>query len=113
MPGKILVIDDEPLILMTIDKALTKSGYDVKTTRDPDEFITTLESRGADLLIVDLHLGKVNTSALIAKAQGIAPDAKLLIVTGSVSDITWDDYLQKPFNITELRKKVQELLNEP
>jgi DNA-binding response OmpR family regulator len=110
MAPKILVIDDEPLILMTIEKALVKSGYDVTTTSDPGEFVNALSSEGADLLIVDLHLGGIDTDALIAKATGMAPEAKLLIVSGSVADIKWENYLQKPFKISELRGKVEELL---
>jgi DNA-binding response OmpR family regulator len=113
MPKKILVIDDEPLILMTIEKALARSGYDVTTTTDPGDFINSLLNKGADLLIVDLHLGSTDTEALIAKAVGIAPDVKLLIVSGSVSEVRWENYLQKPFKISELRSKVEELLAKP
>ncbi len=113
MPKKILAIDDEPLILMTMEKALVRSGYDVKTTTEPDDFIKSLTDNGAALLIVDLHLGSTDTEALIEKAIVIAPDAKLLIVSGSVAEVKWENYLQKPFNITELRSKVEELLGRP
>lgn len=113
MPKKILVIDDEPLILMTMEKALVRSGYDVVTTTEPGDFIKLLSDRGAALLIVDLHLGSTDTEALIEEAIGIAPDVKLLIVSGSVSEVKWENYLQKPFNITELRTKVGELLGQP
>ena len=110
MKHKILVIDDEPLILMTIEKALVKSGYDVTTTSEPDEFIKALSKTGADILIVDLHLGAVDTDALISKATGMAPKAKLLVVSGSVANVRFENYLQKPFKISDLRSKVEELL---
>lgn len=110
MSGKILVIDDEPLILTTMEKALGRVGYQVKTTSKPGEFITFLTGEGADLLIVDLHLGSIDTEALIAKAQGIAPEAKLLIITGSMDTSQWEHSLEKPFKIEELRSKVRELL---
>ncbi|MGD2079818.1 MAG: response regulator [Nitrospirota bacterium] len=113
MGGKILVIDDEPLILTTVEKALGKVGYQVTTTSNPGEFVTTLASEGADLLIVDLHLGGIDTEALIAKAQGIAPRARLLIITGSMNSSKWEHSLEKPFKIEELRDKVRELLGGP
>jgi DNA-binding NtrC family response regulator len=111
--GKILAIDDEPLILMTVEKALGRVGYQVTTTPDAKEFVATLASEGADLLIVDLHLGGVDTEALIAKAQGIAPRARLLIITGSMNSSKWEHSLQKPFKIEDLRNKVRELIGGP
>jgi two-component system cell cycle sensor histidine kinase/response regulator CckA len=110
MARKILVIDDEPLILMTIEKALSKSGYEVTTTSDPGEFVSAVSTAGADMLIVDLHLGGIDTDALIEKAVGMAPKAKLLIVSGSVAEVKYENYLQKPFKISDLRSKVEELL---
>ena len=113
MARKILVIDDEPLILTAIETALTKVGYQVTTTTEPGEFINALINEGADLMIVDLHLGSIDTEALIAKAYEISPDLKLLIVSGSVAEIEWEHYLQKPFRISDLRDKVRELLGGP
>jgi len=110
MKPKILVIDDEPLILMTIEKALVKSGYDVTTTSDTEAFLKALSETGADILIVDLHLGAVDTEAFIAKATGMAPNAKLLVVSGSVANVRFENYLQKPFKIVDLRNKVKDLL---
>lgn len=113
MTQKIIVIDDEPLILMTLEKALARVGYDVTATSSPEEFIKSVESKSVDLLIVDLHIKGCDTEALITKARELSPDVKLLIVSGSILDIPPGNYLQKPFQISELRVKVQELLDGP
>jgi DNA-binding response OmpR family regulator len=97
MKEKILVIDDEPLILTTIDRALSKKGYEVIITSDADSFFEALDNSKADLLIMDLHLGGV------------------LIISGGVPAYETGHFLEKPFKIDELRQKVREILdlNEP
>lgn len=112
MNEKILVIDDEPLILTTIKKALEKVGYAVRTAENVEGFFDALSTEDADLLIMDLHLGEVNADDLISRVKKIAPGAKTLIMSGSVPGLPQKYFLAKPFKIDELRNKVREILDE-
>jgi|Deesub1362A_J573_1020465.scaffolds.fasta_scaffold00004_298 DNA-binding response OmpR family regulator len=111
MSEKVLVIDDEPLILMTIEKALSKVGYEVKTTSDADDFLKILSAEGADLIIMDLHLGGVDTDALREKVKALSPHSKTLIISGFTQESNEIYFLQKPFKIDELRDKVRKILD--
>ncbi len=113
MPEKILVVDDEPLILKTIGRALEKVGYDVTTTANSSEFLKALKEGGADVLVVDLHLGGHDTTALINDALAISPSSKILIVSGSATPRPGLAFLQKPFQISDLRDMIRDLLSEP
>jgi two-component system response regulator (stage 0 sporulation protein F) len=114
MAVKILIIDDEPLVLTTMNRALSSVGYDITAVPDAGGFIDAISSSAFDLVITDLHLSGANTQELIKKAKEKNPDIKMMIVSGS-SAPPMDEkyYLQKPFRIDELRKKVKEILDEP
>lgn len=116
MKRKILVVDDEPLILKTIERALIKVGYDVQCTQDMDSFMLILGemSRPPDLMILDMNLGKINTEHMIEQVRELAPDSRILFISGSFPEIFEDrDFLEKPFRIDELRLKIKEMLGEP
>lgn len=110
MGVRILVIDDEPLILKTIEKALSKSGYEVTTTSSVEEFLSSVSSGGFDLLIMDVHLG-ASTRTLLGEVKRVSPEVKILTVSGSVDGSVGSPFLQKPFRIEELRDKVREMLS--
>lgn len=113
MNEKILVIDDEPLILATIERALIKIGYAVKATSHAAEFIDTLSSDTFALLIMDVHLGGIDKDNLMDKVKELSPQAKILVISGSIEGLPGRYYLPKPFKIDELRQRVREILAEP
>jgi len=113
MPEKILVIDDEPLILSSIERALSRVGYEVVTAADMKGFLGALTSRKFDLIIMDLHMKDIDTNELMKEAQKKAPDVKFLTVSGSTPAKNSKHFLQKPFKIDALREKVREILDEP
>jgi DNA-binding response OmpR family regulator len=113
MQDKILIIDDEPLILSTIEKALRKIGYDVTTVKDIKSFRDALETQRFSLLIMDLHMDGINANDLIKEAQGNIPAIKFLTISGSTSVKNSKHFLSKPFRIDALRERVREILDEP
>lgn len=114
MNENILVIDDEPLILKTIERALSKKGYDVTISSDADSFFKALNTTKADLLIMDLHLGGgLTADAMMEEIKQISPESKVLIISGGVPNYNTLHFLEKPFKIDELRQKVREILDRP
>lgn len=110
MGEKILVIDDEPLILKTIERALGKVGFEVKTTVDVQGFRQMLSTEGADLVIMDMHMRGVNADALMAEVKVASPETKILVISGSFPGPREGYFLQKPFMIDELRRMVRNIL---
>lgn len=113
MQEKILVIDDEPLILSSIERALARAGYEIVTAMDMKGFRDALTSRKFDLIIMDLYMKDINTSELIKEAKRFLPSIKFLTISGSAPLQDSKHFLQKPFKIDELREKVREILDEP
>jgi len=111
MKEKILVVDDEPLILNTINRTLIKKGYKVRTSPDAKSFIKELERETADLLIMDINLGQTSSRSLVNRIREIAPQAKLLFISGGAPEADVEHFLEKPFDIEELRLIVRKILD--
>ncbi|GAB4388504.1 MAG: hypothetical protein Kow0025_08210 [Thermodesulfovibrionales bacterium] len=114
MGEKILVLDDEPLVLSTVQRALGKVGYQVTATGDPAVFLDALSAGDSPLLIMDLHVEGADVRALAEEAMRLSPRSKILFISGSVPEGAEDGhFLEKPFRIEELRQKVRGLLDAP
>jgi len=111
MKEKILVVDDEPLILNTINRTLIRKGYQVRTTPDAQSFLDELERETADLLIMDINLGELSSQTLVDRIKELAPNAKILFISGGTPEANVDYFLEKPFDIDDLRLKVRNILD--
>ncbi len=111
MDEKILVLDDEPLILKTIERALAKSGYAVRVAREADEFMRLLKEDPADLLLLDINLEGGRSDDLAGSIREVAPKAKVIFMSGLIP--LRDDifFLEKPFTIEDLRKLIRDVLD--
>jgi len=56
MPGRILIIDDEPQITRVLRAALSAQGYDVRTANDPEEGLQVFRDWPPDLVVTDLMM---------------------------------------------------------
>ncbi len=110
MMKRVLVFDDEPLILKSIEKALTRVGFDVTTVRDRNGFEEKLRDNIFSLLIFDLHIPGITKEEIMELASVANPGIRFLIISGS--DETEEiPFIRKPFQINELRDRVKEILN--
>ena len=114
MPGRILVIDDEPQITRVLRAALSAQGYDVRTANDPEEGLRTFKDWPPDLVITDLMMP--GTSGIdvcrAVREQGDIPVLVLSVREHERSkvealDAGADDYVTKPFSIQELLARVR------
>lgn len=110
MKEKILVVDDEPLILNTINRALTKNNYRVRITEDAESFLAELNREPADLLIMDINLGGISSESLVENINDIAPGSSILFISGVMPEAEVEHFLEKPFDIDTLRQKVRQIL---
>lgn len=113
MPEKILVIDDEPLILNAVERALSRVGYSVTPVKNIRQLDSTLKDAPYDLLITDVFMGEESVDSIILKVKETSPSIRVLYMSGTVDEDGRRDFIEKPFKIDELRKKVRDILHEP
>src|SRR5579883_3319970 len=94
-PG-ILVVDDEPSVLMTYGLILEKEGYAVRTAETSTQAIGELEARTFDLILCDYSLEQEHTGfEVIDRARQLHPKVATVLLTGYASAETVDEAKRK------------------
>ena len=115
----ILVVDDDPHIVELNYDILAGEGYQITKSISGEEAIQELESKKFDLVVTDLNMGKIGGISVLKRAKELHPETKVIITTGNM-DIHYaidalrlhaDDYLLKPFDISEFLDRVAQCLN--
>ncbi len=78
----VLVLDDEPGIMLLCKRLLTRAGFETLAFTEPRKAMAELESRKVDLLLVDIRMPDVDGFDVIAHAQQSQPDIAVLVMTG-------------------------------
>jgi DNA-binding response OmpR family regulator len=115
---RILLVEDDPAISQFISKGMEESGYRVECASDGQTAISLVLNETFDLLILDLMLPKLGGLEILESARKAGQQLPILILSAkrSVDDRVKglqagsDDYLTKPFSISELLARVQALL---
>lgn len=120
MDRTILVVEDEPTVLMFLEEALAESGYTVVSARSGGEALNILGDGLSDfsVLVADIRIGDGLDGWEIARcAREIIPDLPIVYVTGD-SAISWSEegvpnslLIQKPFDRSQLEGAIETLLN--
>jgi len=113
MSGKILVIDDELFILNMVERALTRVGYSVARAQNMEELGAALRGAPFDLMITDLHMAEETAENIIERVKQTSPGIRVLLMSGGTYETDADNFIEKPFNLEELKEKVRVHLNEP
>lgn len=125
MKKKILAVDDETPILEILAEVLSKGGYEMHTSSQPQEAFTILKEHQIDLVLLDIHMPEKSGFALYKELEG--KKIPVLFVTGhpeafngESDELTslWQnqfalgttDVLYKPFSIDALYEKVEALI---
>jgi len=82
---RVLAVDDESLIRMSLSIALAREGYDVDTASSGMEAMSLLDQTRYDLVLLDLRLPDVSGMEVLRYARKVNPDAKVLLVTASTN----------------------------
>jgi DNA-binding response OmpR family regulator len=113
----ILVVDDEPHVLKLVKANLESSGYKVLTAADGAEAVTTVEQELPNLVILDLMLPKMDGYAVCRRIREFSTVPVIMLTARSAQvdlvhgfEVGADDYLTKPFSVTELLMRVQAVL---
>src|SRR6476659_5642889 len=82
--GRILVVDDEPLILTSAREILAREGYRVDTTENPLEALKFLQQNQYAVIFSDQRMPSMLGLELLAQAQKLQPDAARVLITGVI-----------------------------
>jgi len=117
-PMRILVAEDDPPMASFLRKSLEAEQYAVDTAADGAEAKYMAETFDYDLLILDVNLPKMTGFEVLKDVRQKKPHVAILILTGNTQvpdrvkglDLGADDYLTKPFSLTELSARLRALM---
>jgi len=116
----ILVVDDEEFIRLTLSTMLTDLGYSVTTAAGGKEAITILEKRKKfHLVLLDVNMPQVSGKKVFQRIKALKLRTKVVVSSGYSDAILGessfaqriDGFLQKPYKIEDLAKKVRDVLD--
>ena len=114
---KILVVDDEALLVKGIRFNLQNEGYEVITGSDGLEAVKQVQEQHPDLVVLDVMMPNMDGMTACAKIREFS-DVPIILLTAKADDMDKlmgfdygaDDYLTKPFNILELKARIRAML---
>jgi DNA-binding response OmpR family regulator len=120
MTKKILIVDDEPNIVVSLEFLMKREGFEVSAVSDGDEAITALQAEVPDLILLDVMMPRVSGYEVVdfvrADPRLAAVRIVMLTAKGRESEVAKglaigaDAYVTKPFSTKELAMQVRELL---
>ena len=114
MMARILVVDDEKSIRITLREFLRAEQYQVETAESAEDAMKILSRKNFDIVLTDVIMPRVTGIELLKSIKEIAPEVEVLIMTGeptveTASDAVREgalDYLSKPIRKAQLLKTV-------
>src|SRR6201993_4778199 len=119
--GSILVADDDAAIRTVLNQALSRAGYEVRSTGSPATLWRWITQGDGDLVITDVVMPDENAFDLIPRIRKTRPDLPIIVMSAQNTFMTAIrasergayEYLPKPFDLKELTSIVGRALSEP
>jgi len=120
MPASILVVDDEPNIVLSLEFLLERAGFAVRTATDGEQALHAIEESPPDVVVLDINMPRLNGYEVCERIRA-NPDwagVRVLMLTARGRDVERekglalgaDDYVTKPFATQEVVDRVHALL---
>lgn len=115
---KVLVIEDNANLAFGLTRSLESEGYEVEAAEDGTRGLEMARSCGADLVVLDLMLPGIDGYSVLRQLREQGSDVPVLILTARTEEadkvvgfrLGADDYVTKPFGLSELLARVQAIL---
>ena len=122
MVNKILVVDDEPNIVLSLEFLMKQAGFQVRTASDGEAALAAIFADPPDLVLLDVMMPRKNGYE-VCQAIRANPDwagVRIIMLTAKGREVEKekglalgaDDYITKPFSTQEVVERVRELLAE-
>lgn len=116
---KILIADDEPNIVISLEYLMKREGFEVLIARDGEEALALIEAERPDLVLLDAMMPKKTGFEVLQAIGSRKPGLKIIMLTAKGRDtdiekgraLGADDYVIKPFSTRELVERVRGLLD--
>ena len=118
---KILVAEDEPMLLKTIELKLKKEGYEVITATDGRDALAKIEEMVPDMVITDIMMPYASGLEIVSLVRKNTANKIPIIMLSAMEqekvvmeafELGADDYITKPFSLNELAIRVKRLMNQ-
>jgi len=114
---RILVVDDDPNLLVVLAEQLRADGFEVATARDGTEALRRLEHAWPDLLVIDMMMPRMDGLTLAREVKERA-DLPIIVLTAidtgdnkaDLLEEVAEDYVTKPYHYPELRARINRVL---
>lgn len=118
MQDEILVVDDEPQMLIAVEATLRRKGYRITTAGSGTEALCRLREKYFNLILTDMRMPEVSGLELLKKARNLLPQTPVVLLTafGTIQNAVEAmrhgafDYLLKPFSSEALESVVERAL---
>lgn len=121
MAKKILVVDDEPNIVLSLEFLMSQAGYEVRTAENGDEALRIVAQDRPDLVLLDINLPDISGYEVCQQIRAKADQGaiKILMITAKGRAVERekglalgaDDYITKPFSAQEVIETVAQYLD--
>lgn len=118
---KVLVVDDDPKVLLTLCSLLRKEGYQILEAETPESAFALISSQQPDLVILDIYLtNNTDGLTLLGKAKEKYPNLSFIMISGRGDTKTIvesmklgaSDFVNKPINPEEIKITIQNVLEK-
>ncbi len=117
--AKILIIEDEPVVVSLLKRIITGMGHDVAVAEDGVQGLALAGSENIAIIVSDLHMpGEISGMDLIRRLRSAKPQCAIVVVSGYPSpDVMGEceqmgitDFLTKPFEMTFVQAVIEGIL---
>jgi CheY-like chemotaxis protein len=120
---KILIVDDEPVIVFTLAVILEQEGYQTAAAQSGEEAVQLARSFQPDLLLTDVVMGGLNGVEAAIRIVGFLPQCKVLLISGTAAHKSYlaearergfdFELLEKPISPPNLLENIRQVLANP
>ncbi len=121
-PKKILIVDDEPNIIVPLEFLMEQNNYDVRVAANGEQALEVVSVYDPDLILLDIMLPGIDGYEVCQKIRGNPKfkHAKIIFLSAMARsidvakgmDLTADEYITKPFSTADVVEKIRVLLEE-
>jgi CheY-like chemotaxis protein len=84
-PVRILVVEDEAVVLHTLELILEQRGYDVRVARNGTHALSIASSFAPNILLCDINLPEMDGIQISIKVKRVVPDCRIVLLTGDIA----------------------------